>query len=415
MTSMHGELDKLLSFGRQAHSSSCHLSQSAVVAAATSAVASRHKQSTVAGAEVSAQPHTVEDMEKVIAANLPIFYFHPDERFYPCTVEWFLERCNLSIVRKGFGRKVQEVLQSYGGLTPERLRDAQKLWNSRGRRAKRRTFLQLFLDPDARAGQPVDMLSQMPIYVHVKEVVDPQGRRAALEVNYMKFLAYNGFYKLFGIFYAGEIGAHDADWEHVTLRLSPDAQKVLGIYYSAHRHRDGVWRSADEMLRGDDGRPKAFIATNGHGSYPEPGTVPRVFFIFPDETSDQGHVWKSTKCHLITPSGRLPQVMDRGNELNGSTYDACGAEGPPPDVEVVRDPAVWLGYEGRWGSSVVAPQLQEWFERAENPVSRTWLQQVFFPLLPGVESIYEPAMESAEEVVDDLKENVDQALDSFRK
>ena len=41
--------------------------------------------------------------------------------------------------------------------------------------------------------------------------------------------------------------------------------------------------------------------------------------------------------------------------------------------------------------------------------------QVFFPLLPGVESIYEPAMESAEEVVDDLKENVDQALDSFRK
>ena len=41
---------------------------------------------------------------------------------------------------------------------------------------------------------------------------------------------------------------------------------------------------------------------------------------------DVGHVWKSTKCHLITPSGRLPQVMDRGNELNGSTYDACGAQ-----------------------------------------------------------------------------------------
>ena len=44
------------------------------------------------------------------------------------------------------------------------------------------------------------------------------------------------------------------------------------------------------MLREEDGRPKAFIATNGHGSYPEPGTVPRVFFIFPDETSDQGEL-----------------------------------------------------------------------------------------------------------------------------
>ena len=41
--------------------------------------------------------------------------------------------------------------------------------------------------------------------------------------------------------------------------------------------------------------------------------------------------------------------------------------------------------------------------------------QVFLPLLPGVESIYEPAMESAEEVVDDIKENMDQALGGFRK
>lgn len=37
---------------------------------------------------------------------------------------------------------------------------------------------------------------QMPIYAHVKEVVDPQGKRAAIEINYMKFLAYNGFYKV---------------------------------------------------------------------------------------------------------------------------------------------------------------------------------------------------------------------------
>jgi hypothetical protein len=30
-------------------------------------------------------------------------------------------------------------------------------------------------------------------------------------------------------------GAHDADWEHVTLRLSPDGSAVQGLYYSAHR------------------------------------------------------------------------------------------------------------------------------------------------------------------------------------
>ena len=48
---------------------------------------------------------------------------------------------------------------------------------------------------------------QVPIYAHVKELTDPQtGRRTALEVNYCKFLAYNGSYKLFGWIYIGEVG-----------------------------------------------------------------------------------------------------------------------------------------------------------------------------------------------------------------
>lgn len=48
---------------------------------------------------------------------------------------------------------------------------------------------------------------QIPIYAHVKELTDPQtGRRTALEVNYCKFLAYNGSYKLFGWIYIGQVG-----------------------------------------------------------------------------------------------------------------------------------------------------------------------------------------------------------------
>lgn len=48
---------------------------------------------------------------------------------------------------------------------------------------------------------------QIPIYAHIKELIDPQtGRRTALEVNYCKFLAYNGSYKLFGWIYIGEVG-----------------------------------------------------------------------------------------------------------------------------------------------------------------------------------------------------------------
>ena len=47
---------------------------------------------------------------------------------------------------------------------------------------------------------------QIPVYVHAKEVVDPRTRRrTALEINYMKFLAYNGSYKLFGFIPAGDL------------------------------------------------------------------------------------------------------------------------------------------------------------------------------------------------------------------
>lgn len=94
--------------------------------------------------------------------------------------------------------------------------------------------------PTAFPSQPCMELTgpmhlQIPIYAHLKEVVGPKGSREAVEINYMKFLAYNGSYKPFGWIPAGDLGAHDADWEHVTVRLSADAQQLLGAYFSAHR------------------------------------------------------------------------------------------------------------------------------------------------------------------------------------
>ena len=44
-------------------------------------------------------------------------------------------------------------------------------------------------------------------------------------------------------------------------------------------------------------------------------------------------------------------------------------------VQLRQDRAPWLAFEGRWGSTVEAPALQEWFAKAENPVSRSWLAQ----------------------------------------
>lgn len=54
------------------------------------------------------------------------------------------------------------------------------------------------------------------------------------------------------------------------------------------RHIDGTWRSADEVPRTPEGRPRAFVAVNGHGSYPYPGRIIRLFGAFNDNTSDAG-------------------------------------------------------------------------------------------------------------------------------
>ena len=45
-------------------------------------------------------------------------------------------------------------------------------------------------------------------------------------------------------------------------------------------------------------------------------------------------------------------------------------------MQLQQDAAPWLAYEGKWGSTVEAPALQEWFARAEHRVSRSWLAQV---------------------------------------
>ena len=49
-------------------------------------------------------------------------------------------------------------------------------------------------------------------------------------------------------------------------------------------------------------------------------------------------------------------------------------------VQLQHGPAPWLAYTGKWGSTVEAPALQEWFAKAENPVSRSWLAQAGYYL-----------------------------------
>ena len=43
---------------------------------------------------------------EAVAANAPVFFLHPRERYFPCSVEWFLERAELCITRNVMLRHV---------------------------------------------------------------------------------------------------------------------------------------------------------------------------------------------------------------------------------------------------------------------------------------------------------------------
>lgn len=62
-------------------------------------------------------------------------------------------------------------------------------------------------------------IDESPLYANVKWVVRPDGVREALEINYLTLYAHNGWYDI-GYLGLLKVGAHDGDWEHMTVRLS---------------------------------------------------------------------------------------------------------------------------------------------------------------------------------------------------
>jgi hypothetical protein len=109
----------------------------------------------------------------------------------------------------------------------------------------------------APGGVLQDKINDTPLYANVKRVVNKDGTLSAIEINYLTFYAHNGHYDVgyvglfkvrrdtlapdhcrsiqihsshhcFAVIWvhhraaAVKVGAHDGDWEHITVRLSAE-------------------------------------------------------------------------------------------------------------------------------------------------------------------------------------------------
>lgn len=88
---------------------------------------------------------------------------------------------------------------------------------------------------ERRTGQVGTKLCHIPLFAKLKKMKLPSGDWV-LEINYIAFMAYSGPYRVL----AKMLGDHDGDWEHITVRCTPDGKLIAGAalcYRSGTKHR----------------------------------------------------------------------------------------------------------------------------------------------------------------------------------
>lgn len=205
----------------------------------------------------------------------PIVLLHPDEEYWPCTVESYLDHCTL---RNRAGEIVEakvngEVLSRYGVEPVDR---------------------ELCLDCDESFWkQRPDELNKVPFYVKV-DSSDPHVHW----LQYWMFYPYNGAFRI-GCFTSPtccpgnkavvRAGAHQSDWEHISVYVDKRSSKIERLYYSAHGNDDGLWLDSDQVQYSPDHRqrPVVYSAYHSHAHYPQGGCIPRICGCANDFTADK--------------------------------------------------------------------------------------------------------------------------------
>ena len=83
-------------------------------------------------------------------------------------------------------------------------------------------------------------------------------------------------------------------------RLDGQTGALQGVWYNAHRARDGAWLPAGVADReASTGRPRMYVALHGHGTYPRPASFMRAFFMANDRCSNAGVVWRPDTCVIL--------------------------------------------------------------------------------------------------------------------
>jgi len=265
--------------------------------------------------------HIEEELAQRFA---PVIRLHPDDNYRPANILWYLPRVRMrfnvdwwfdeQILKHGEASIVTIITQSnhgqFSGLSsaPTDFFLEQTDKNGSDRLDSYRSQTRKGTDP-----------SGWDCYTHVRPA-PAEHHRGMYDVQYIFFYAYNG-----DIAWGKIESAHEADFEHITVRVKDDLKTIYRIYYSAHEG-EGRWYARETSPEAKDGysvteegRPLVYSALDSHASYPWPGEWDRIRKPN-DFTTDDGPEW-DCKTNIINLGEKL----------------------------FPKEGVNWLQYSGHWG------------------------------------------------------------------
>jgi hypothetical protein len=198
----------------------------------------------------------------VIQKYAPTIYLHPYDNHHPMAVEPFLSESSMldksgNVLKNGL---TAADLATYSGAT-NYLRFTNNVFPTSGN--------------DFETGDPIVPAtvsgwgqSNAPVYV---KTIDNGNY---IDLKFYMFYAINGFQTFQAgiivnfktqpyLFDWANFALHQGDWEHVTVRISEDTTRLLGVFYS--QHGKAVWVANPNL---DGTHPVVYSAWDSHANFP---------------------------------------------------------------------------------------------------------------------------------------------------
>ncbi len=268
------------------------------------------------------QPLSLNELNDIIKKYAPSLNIHPDEKYKPTSVDFFVENSNLLDKRTG------QYTQAHIDDLPQGEDNGSNY--------------QLVLKSDsARSGD----FSQATCYVHAKA-----GTGLYTDIQFWFFYAYNGHgtFRIKTLSFgqtltegntsSAPIGEHEGDWEHVTVRINNFTHQPEYLYLS--QHGGGIWVPwKDLTFVSETTQPIIYSSQNGHASYQLIGSNYSHHIKKPN-TNWSPAIIEFFLVNQTKPNGDVLNCAEKYCIINA---DYLGDKAPAQPN--------WVDFWGRWGKS----------------------------------------------------------------